>query len=482
VVKAEDFELKTLLKDQMFWFGMDETPDSANRPLIHGIVTFVRGLESNKDVPSIVHALILSDTLEGRCTAEVALDHTMAAFDRFGLLPRLNLGLSSDSASYMGTVGVGMAARAEAANHYVLIHDPSHLIHNLMTALIDWVDPGPMGQPPPPPGTPPWMKSATAFMSDALTVSKLRELNGVFDRVRKYSRIRWLTIGACAKSVYDQWTDFYELPAGYAFRAASTVPASFETLGETVNNDELVKAKLHLLVLLREKWGPTLEWFESNNPRSYQCLSKIQEFGTIVSDWLSRQDIDLLLDDMLNSHRERNIRENALRGCLERLGEFARRTWTAMATNITDSQIRFWTQAFILDPSQKARRTETDDFYFELFDHMAVLHRVSVAERRGSLRTQFNEYINEPHRRPLANSAEVWDYWVAARRRWMRLGTYALLILAAPIGNSELERSFSLVKSTSLDPHRQNASAENKSAMNRAHVNKDLHLVPLDPF
>jgi hypothetical protein len=36
VVKAEDFELKTLLKDQMFWFGMDETPDSANRPLIHG--------------------------------------------------------------------------------------------------------------------------------------------------------------------------------------------------------------------------------------------------------------------------------------------------------------------------------------------------------------------------------------------------------------------------------------------------------------
>ncbi len=53
-----------------------------------------------------------------------------------------------------------------------------------------------------------------------------------------------------------------------------------------------------------------------------------------------------------------------------------------------------------------------------------------------------------------------------------------IILLAAPIGNSELERSFSLMKRTSLDPHRQTASSENKAAMNKAHVNKDLHLVP----
>ena len=68
-----------------------------------------------------------------------------------------------------------------------------------------------------------------------------------------------------------------------------------------------------------------------------------------------------------------------------------------------------------------------------------------------------------------------------SRRRWPLLSIIILILLAAPIGNSELERSFSLVKRTSLDPHRQNASPENKSAMNRAHVNKDLNLYSIEP-
>jgi hAT family C-terminal dimerisation region len=106
---------------------------------------------------------------------------------------------------------------------------------------------------------------------------------------------------------------------------------------------------------------------------------------------------------------------------------------------------------------------------------------LSAQDRRGPLRDQFLEYLAEAFDRDLDQSPQVWTYWSSSRRRWPLLAMIVLILLAAPIGNSELERSFSLVKRTSLDPHRQNASAENKSVMNRAHVNKELNLYPLGP-
>jgi hypothetical protein len=242
----------------------------------------------------------------------------------------------------------------------------------------------------------------------------------------------------------------------------------------------LLKPKLHLLALLAEKWGPTLTWFESNNPRSYQCLEKLQGFTALVRSWLSPNDIDGLLGD-LDQHRGLNDRATAFRNTIQRLGEFVRDKWHSMITNITDSQMRFWHQATILSPSQKAQRNQGDDFYFELIDHVAIRKGMTAQDRRDRLRAEFEEYLEEPFSRNLQSSALVWDYWSNCRRRWPLLAAIVLLLLAAPIGNSELERSFSLVKRTSLDPHRQTASPANKSAMNRAHVNKDLNLYSLAP-
>jgi len=471
--RLEETTLKERLKEQLFWIGIDETPDSMNRPLLHGIVTYVRHLKDLERQPVAEHALILSETFEGRCTGDVVVNSVAVSFERYGLEFKRNLGLSSDSASYMGYVGDQLASRAQAQQRYVRIHDPSHLIHNLMNDIVDWKENE--GDPLP------WMKSATNFMSDALTVSKLRELSGVFDRVQRYSRIRWLTIGKCARSVYDQWDDFSELPAGYTFTAASSIPASVSNLEQGLLSDPLVQVKVHLLALIAEKWGPTLTWFESNNPRAYQCLAKLRDFSTTVRDWLGPLDVDSLLDD-LDHHRGLNERANGLRQTFERLGQFVRNRWTEMLNNITDSQMRFWHQCTVLNPSQKAQRNQRDEFYFELLDHVANRMGLSVQDRRGLLRDQFLEYLAELFDRELDESPLVWEYWSSCRKRWPLLAQIVLILLAAPIGgNSELERSFSLVKRTSLDPHRQNASAENKSVMNRAHVNKELDLYPLGP-
>jgi len=195
--RLEENALKERLKDQLFWIGIDETPDSMNRPLLHGIITYVHNLRNLDTSPTIEHALILSETFEGRCTGDVVVNAVGRSFEHHGLIHRNNLGLSSDSASYMGYVGNALAANAQTRLRYIQIHDPSHLIHNLMNEVVDWKQNEADAQP--------WIKSALYFMSDALTVSKLRELSNVFDRVQKYSRIRWLTIGKCARSVYDQW-------------------------------------------------------------------------------------------------------------------------------------------------------------------------------------------------------------------------------------------------------------------------------------
>ena len=128
---------------------------------------------------------------------------------------------------------------------------------------------------------------------------------------------------------------------GYAFTAASNVPASIVNLDRALHDDPLLKCKVHLLSLLASKWGPSLTWFESNNPRSYQCLSKLQEFNAIARSWLSPADIDELIQD-LDHHRGVNDRMAELRDVLRNLGEFVAAKWAAMMNKITDSQMRFW--------------------------------------------------------------------------------------------------------------------------------------------
>ncbi len=278
--KLDEVVMSSELKNMLYWFGIDETPDSMNRPLVHGIATYVRNLENLKAQPEIRHALVLSETHAGRCTAEVVVQQTRSSVEAIGSSVRQFIGLSSDSASYMGAVGDSLASESGSRVSFIQIHCPSHLIHNLMNEVVDWIE------TPLVPNSLPWMKSALNFMSDALTVSKLRELQNVFERVQKYSRIRWLTIGKCADSVYSQWEEFATLPAGYMYTAASLIPPSVNNLERGLLDDTLVKAKVHLLAILAEKWGPTLKWFESNNPRSFECLAKLREFDIIVNDWI----------------------------------------------------------------------------------------------------------------------------------------------------------------------------------------------------
>jgi hypothetical protein len=66
---------------------------------------------------------------------------------------------------------------------------------------------------------------------------------------------------------------------------------------------------------------------------------------------------------------------------------------------------------------------------------------------------------------------QCWKYWASKARSWPKLALVVLLLLSAPIGNSDLERSLRLAKTGSLDPVRQSAAAENKSLMNLSYCN-----------
>jgi len=90
-------------------------------------------------------------------------------------------------------------------------------------------------------------------------------------------------------------------------------------------------------------------------------------------------------------------------------------------------------------------------------------------------------YLKLEFNRTLDDASEIWDFWASKLGKWPHLSHVVLLLLAAPIGNSALERSFRMVKKGSLDPIRQRASPESKSIMNIAHVNGDLKLSSLAP-
>ncbi len=464
--------LASKLKKQLFWVGIDETPDSSNNPLVHWIATFIDGdIFDCRFVPKIERALIISETVNGKCGSEVILEMGRRHFPNLSLEFTQMLGLSSDSASYMTAVASLLAQEANAASSFITIHCPSHLIHDLMSEIVDWKENENDAEP--------WLKSALNFLSHAGTASRLRELAGAFEKVQKYSRIRWLTIGKSARRVYDQYEGFSTLPAAYSFTAPSSVPAAVRSLDEIVEADDILKSKLHLLAILSEIWGPTLTWFESNNPRAYECQGKLNEFRTLVTNWLDPQAMADLMGD-LDPHRGVNGRIAALTATLTRLGTFVREKWQALSTNFTNSQVKFWSQMTIFNPTLKGARPRQDAFYFEILDRVALRLGLS-REQRQILRLQFDSYLAELFDRVLNNSEEVWQYWVAARRHWGLLGPIVLILLACPIGNSELERSFSLVKAGSLNPTRQTATPANKSAMNKAHVNANCKFSSVGP-
>ena len=73
----------------------------------------------------------------------------------------------------------------------------------------------------------------------------------------------------------------------------------------------------------------------------------------------------------LPRQRELNQAENDLRNKLTSLGQFARRAWAGLLDNVTASQLRFWRQMVVFDPSKKALRTEDDPFYVGIVETIA---------------------------------------------------------------------------------------------------------------
>ena len=52
--KLDEDVIRSKMKGQIFWIGIDETPDSMNRALVHGIASFVDCLEDLKATPAVL--------------------------------------------------------------------------------------------------------------------------------------------------------------------------------------------------------------------------------------------------------------------------------------------------------------------------------------------------------------------------------------------------------------------------------------------
>ena len=78
---------------------------------------------------------------------------------------------------------------------------------------------------------------------------------------------------------------------------------------------------------------------------------------------------------------------------------------------------------------------------------------------------------------PAQLNGTVWQYWVAQKSFKLQLASTVLALLAAPIGNSDVERSLRMIKKTSLFKERgAKMTAENKEMINFIYVNAPLQL------
>ena len=154
--------------------------------------------------------------------------------------------------------------------------------------------------------------------------------------------------------------------------------------------------------------------------------------------------------------------------------------WTELRRNVTGTQLKFWKQMKVFDPSHKAAREEGDEYYLEVLNRIG--QRLGYTnEQKATVASNFGVYLKSDFNRMLDNAAAIWGYWSAKITVWPLLVQVVLNLLIAPIGNSHLERSFRLVKVGSLASERQSGSAETKSVVNLAHVNGGLNLADIGP-
>lgn len=60
--------------------------------------------------------------------------------------------------------------------------------------------------------------------------------------------------------------------------------------------------------------------------------------------------------------------------------------------NVTDSQIKFWRQMKVFDPTHKATREEEGDFYLELLNRVATRLNYTV-EQKKVVAEDFAKYL-----------------------------------------------------------------------------------------
>ena len=162
------------------------------------------------------------------------------------------------------------------------------------------------------------------------------------------------------------------------------------------------------------------------------------------------------------------------------LGVYTLEKWTELRRNVTGTQLMFWKQMKVFDPSHKAAREEGDEYYLEVLNRIG--QRLGYTnEQKATVASNFGVYLKSDFNRMLDNAAAIWGYWSAKITVWPLLVQVVLNLLIAPIGNSHLERSFRLVKVGSLASERQSGSAETKSVVNLAHVNGGLNLADIGP-
>jgi hypothetical protein len=97
---SDESVIKKCMAKKLFWLGIDETPDSMNRPLLHVMATYLDlNFSDPKTLPTfdcIRRVLIASDSIEGKCGADIVVERVEVAAKTLDLDLSFNIGLSSD--------------------------------------------------------------------------------------------------------------------------------------------------------------------------------------------------------------------------------------------------------------------------------------------------------------------------------------------------------------------------------------------------
>ena len=297
-------------------------------------------------------------------------------------------------------------------------------------------------------------------------------------------RTRWASLNKSVKKIVEGWD---------ALVAASEVQLDLQRASQSAVRealgDPLLLTKLVFLREFSRKMLDHIKYFESNKVRAHEVYMHLVAVQHDMEHLFGAAEIEAVLTIGRCPEFGRAVMTEYIRV----VSRAAHNDWLKkMRANQDSETIELYQMIAVFDPMQKAAFTFTTDEILDVirpitnsiyspdpgYDPLRVrqfTHPVVIVSH--SPQTQLQDYLSQHHAQL---NGTVWDYWVAKKAMAPHLGSTVLALLAAPIGNAEVERSLRKIKKTSLLKERSaRMTPENKKMVDFIYVNSHLDLTSL---